>query len=94
MTDEFYEEEEAFAEWYAENKGLTLNPDLEARKRVLKGLANNQKKYGIAYCPCRVITGDQNLDCKNICPCDHYPDEIDDIGRCHCSLFFKKGEDE
>ncbi|WP_135606210.1 ferredoxin-thioredoxin reductase catalytic domain-containing protein [Methanococcoides sp. NM1] len=79
---------------YAEKKGYRLNSDKEILDTVIDGLAENKEKYGKRYCPCRIVTGDEEEDKKIICPCIYLKEEIENDGMCHCELFFKKDEDE
>ena len=74
---------------YAKDNGFNLNPDREAVKRIIKGLLENEKKYGKKYCPCRRVAGEGEIDSKNICPCYHHKDEIEKEGHCSCMLFVK-----
>ncbi|WP_292485740.1 ferredoxin-thioredoxin reductase catalytic domain-containing protein [Methanohalobium sp.] len=76
---------------YASRVGYKLNPDDEMLDLVLEGLAKNKIKHGRRYCPCRIITGDEEQDKKVICPCVYHKDEIDNDGMCHCALFFYDG---
>lgn len=66
---------------------IKLNPDEEA----LKGLAEAMEKYlkdgKQSYCPCRVLSGNEEADRKIICPCYLYMGEIEIWGRCQCSLY-------
>ena len=70
-------------------KGWALNPDSEIVNTILDGLNNNFKKHGRYYCPCRVVTGDKEVDKKISCPCAFSDDEVEKDGRCHCQLYFK-----
>ena len=74
---------------YAEENGFKLNPDKEIVQRLMKGLLENEKKYGQRYCPCRRITGNKEVDAKSVCPCYYHRDEIEKDGRCLCGLFVK-----
>jgi len=74
---------------YAKSNGFRLNPDKKTVERVVKGLFENQKKYGKKYCPCRRVSGDQAEDAKKICPCAFHKDEIEKDGHCFCNLFVK-----
>ena len=56
---------------------------------VMEGLAKNKDKYGKRYCPCRIVTGNEEGDKKIICPCIYHKGEIENDGMCHCMLFFK-----
>jgi len=74
---------------YAQKNGFQLNPNEETVKRIIRGLLENEKKYGKKYCPCRRITGNQEEDSKNICPCNYHLKEIEKDGHCICGLFVK-----
>ncbi len=74
---------------YAEKNGFKLNPDREAVKRLIKGMLENEKKYGARYCPCRRVTGNSEEDKSKICPCQWHREEIERDGHCFCGLFFK-----
>ncbi len=74
---------------YAQKNGFRLNPNEETVKRIIRGLLENEKKYGIKYCPCRRITGNQEEDSKTICPCNYHLKEIEKDGHCICGLFVK-----
>jgi ferredoxin-thioredoxin reductase catalytic subunit len=74
---------------YADKKGYKLNPDKEMLDIIIDGLAKNQEKYGKRYCPCRILTDDEEENKKIICPCVFHEEEIELNGMCHCALFFK-----
>jgi len=77
-------------EKYAREHGLKLNPNRQAVEFLIKGLLENEKKYGQRYCVCRRITGDPEKDKKIICPCVYASGEIEEQGHCLCGLFYKK----
>ena len=74
---------------YAEKNGFKLNPDREAVERLIKGLLENEKKYGARYCPCRRVSGGLEEDRPKICPCQWHKEEIEKDGHCFCGLFYK-----
>ncbi|MDP3996005.1 MAG: ferredoxin-thioredoxin reductase catalytic domain-containing protein [bacterium] len=74
---------------YAKEKGFRLNLNREVVERIVKGLLENEKKYGKRYCPCRRVSGDSEKDDKIICPCHYHLKEIEEIGHCLCGLFQK-----
>ncbi len=74
---------------YAKENGFSLNLNQEAVERIVKGLLENEKKYGARYCPCRRITGNAEEDKKNICPCVYHIQELEKDGRCLCGLFVR-----
>lgn len=76
---------------YSQKSGYALNPNEEMLSMVLEGLAKNKERYGYAYCPCRVVTGDPAEDRKIICPCIYHKEEIAKEGFCHCRLYTRPG---
>jgi thioredoxin len=74
---------------YAEKNGFKLNPDREVVKRLIKGLLENEKKFGARYCPCRRVSGNPEQDKPKICPCQWHKEEIERDGHCFCRLFYK-----
>jgi len=75
---------------YAKKNGLKLNPNQEVIQRLIKGLLENEKKYGERYCPCRKVTGNLEEDKGKICPCELHREEIESNGHCLCGLFFRE----
>lgn len=76
-------------EEYALRKGFKLNPNKEVVEKLVRGLLENEKKYGKRYCPCRRVTGNSEEDSKNICPCLYHLEELEKNGHCFCGLFLK-----
>lgn len=74
----------------AQKKHVKLNPDTATVDRVVKGLIRNKEKYGQALCPCRIRTGDDEIDRFNICPCSDMEKEVNTNGHCKCRLYFKE----
>jgi thioredoxin 1 len=72
----------------AEKKGLRLSNE-ETVKNLIIGLLENEKKYGVRYCPCRRVTGKKEEDESKICPCKFLEKEIEEKGQCLCGLFVK-----
>jgi len=64
-----------------------LNPNAKVVEALIDGLVRRKEKYGDYYCPCRVVTGDEEIDRANICPCETHEEEIARSGKCHCGLF-------
>jgi len=75
---------------YAEQHNYQLNPDEKRLELVLNGLLKREKNFGLLYCPCRVVTGDPNVDGDIVCPCVFCESDIAQNGCCHCRLYFKK----
>ncbi len=74
---------------YANKNRFKLNQNSEVLKRIVKGLLENEKKYGKRYCPCRRVTGNPEEDKSKICPCKFHLQEIEKTGHCLCGLFVK-----
>lgn len=75
---------------YAEKNGFRLNPNWEVVERLIKGLLENEKKYGQKYCPCRRVSENSEEDKPKICPCFWHRQEIEKDGHCFCGLFVKR----
>ncbi|TVM00818.1 MAG: ferredoxin:thioredoxin reductase [Candidatus Brocadia sp. WS118] len=75
---------------YTVHSPYKLNPDGKIVDRVVKGLVMRKIKFGYAYCPCRLVTGDKDKDKKIICPCVYHAEEIERDGECHCNLFVRE----
>ncbi|NVM54271.1 MAG: ferredoxin:thioredoxin reductase [Candidatus Helarchaeota archaeon] len=78
------------AEKIANKKGWKVNPDRKAAQEIIDGLNKNKEIKGRYYCPCKLVTGDPEVDKDIICPCKDSQKEIDAMGHCHCGLFYKK----
>lgn len=78
-------------ERFTENNDFKLNPDKKHVDFIVDGLLENEKKYGLKLCPCRLRDGTRETDLGLICPCNF---KIQDIwknkNRCWCGLFIKK----
>lgn len=79
----------SWAKRYAGEKGWHLNSDEKQLAAVMRGLARNKTRHGERYCPCRIRSGDPEVDREIICPCIYHEDEVRDDGHCHCNLFFQ-----
>lgn len=66
---------------------LNKNPD--AFKDLLDGLVYNKRKYGYQSCPCRLASGNRDLDRDLICPCDYAPEDVNEFGACYCNLYLR-----
>jgi ferredoxin-thioredoxin reductase catalytic subunit len=75
---------------YAESQGFKLQPDKKILHLLLSGQLENEKKHGHRFCTCKAMTGDFEKDKLIICPCATHKQEIKELERCWCGLFFKK----
>jgi len=68
-------------------QGIELNPDQDFTFDLLAGILKNRERYGADYCPCRLVTGNKDIDREIICPCVYRDDDIEDFGQCFCALY-------
>ena len=67
-----------------------LNMDTNTFTNLIDGLVENKKKYGYQSCPCRLASGNRDLDRDLICPCDYAKLDIKEFGACYCNLYMRK----
>jgi len=78
-------------ERFAENNDFKLNPDKKHVGMLVKGVMENEKRYGLKLCPCRLRDGTKETDLKLICPCNFKAQEVwRTKGRCWCGLFIRR----
>jgi len=56
---------------------------------LINGLVDNKKSYGYQSCPCRLASGNRDLDRDLICPCDYASDDVKEFGACYCNLYLR-----
>jgi ferredoxin-thioredoxin reductase catalytic subunit len=78
------------AEADARTYGYYLTPDPELLQGFLEGLKVNEERYGYPLCPCRLASGDFDLDRDIICPCDYRDPDVAEYGACYCRLYVNK----
>jgi ferredoxin-thioredoxin reductase catalytic subunit len=71
----------------ARQHGIYLTPDTEQLQWLLEGLKANEERYGYPSCPCRLASGQFELDRDIICPCDYRDPDVVDYGTCYCNLY-------
>ena len=81
----------AFAEAVANRQGWELNPDIDLRDMVLRGLRINHERFGFFQCPCRDGDGDPVKDKDIRCPCVYAKPDIAEFGQCYCGLYLADG---
>jgi len=75
------------AEIDAKTHNYHLTPNPELLNDLLKGLKENEERYGYPSCPCRMATGDFEIDRDIICPCDYRDPDVMEHGACYCCLY-------
>ncbi len=68
--------------------GYKFTPDDKEAEFLLEQEARNEKLYGIPFCPCKIVSGNRELDLKIVCPCiPFHRKHFDSMKRCWCGLF-------
>lgn len=78
------------AESDAKTYGYYLNPDKDFLMGLIEGLKKNWDRYGYPSCPCRLASGNLEIDRDIICPCDYRDPDVAEYGQCYCSLYVNK----
>jgi ferredoxin-thioredoxin reductase catalytic chain len=87
MTPITIEQVKARAEADAKTYGLHLIPDPDLLQGFLEGLKTNEERYGYPLCPCRLASGNLDIDRDIICPCDYRDPDVAEYGACYCRLY-------
>ena len=78
-------------EEYTEKNDFVLNPDKEHVDMIVEGVLENEAKFGLKLCPCRLRDGTKERDLELICPCNF---EIQETWKqkeeCWCGLFVRR----
>lgn len=85
-----FEQVKSRAEQDAKVRGFFLTPDKKLLNDLLEGLLENEERFGYPSCPCRIGTGNHNIDRDIICPCDYRDPDVMEYGACYCSLYVSK----
>jgi len=78
------------AESDARSRGYYLNSDEDFLRDLLEGLKKNEERYSYPSCPCRLASGNFDLDRDIICPCDYRDPDVEEFGNCYCGLYVRK----
>jgi ferredoxin-thioredoxin reductase catalytic subunit len=78
------------AEADAKTYGYYLTPQADLLQMFLEGLKTNEDRYGYPSCPCRLATGNFEVDRDIICPCDYRDPDVEEFGACYCRLYVNK----
>ncbi len=90
MTDISIDFVRARAESDAKTFGYYLVSDPELLQGLLEGLKVNEERYGYPSCPCRLASGNLQIDRDIICPCDYRDPDVAEYGACYCRLYVNK----
>ncbi|ACV68694.1 ferredoxin-thioredoxin reductase catalytic domain-containing protein [Desulfohalobium retbaense] len=73
-----------------EPKGYYFNNDTDMVMDLLQSLLINKERYGYMACPCRLASGNKELDKDILCPCVYREPDVADYGSCYCGLYVSK----
>lgn len=71
----------------AREAGYNFNPDDAFARDLVRGLLENEDRYGYRACPCRLASGVPDEDLDLVCPCDYRDADLNDYGTCYCALY-------
>lgn len=77
-----------------EPKGFFFNKDRQFTLDLLESLLVNRDRYGYMACPCRLASGDRDLDRDVICPCVYREPDVQEFGACYCGLYVSEDWNE
>jgi ferredoxin-thioredoxin reductase catalytic subunit len=80
-------------ERFTEHNDFMLNPDKDHVDTIIAGVMQNEEKFSLKLCPCRMRDNTRQRDLELICPCnfkthDTWKDEKKQY--CWCGLFVKR----
>jgi ferredoxin-thioredoxin reductase catalytic subunit len=70
-----------------EKKGYFFNHDSHMVMQLLEMLLVNKERYGHMACPCRLASGNYEMDKDIVCPCVYREPDVTEYGTCYCGLF-------
>ena len=75
---------------FQEKKGYHFNSDEKMVMDLLEMLLVNKERYGHMACPCRLASGDFQMDRDIVCPCAYREADVAEYGECSCGLYMSK----
>ena len=75
---------------FQEKKGYYFNTDTKMVMELLKMLLVNKERYGHMACPCRLASGNFEMDRDIVCPCVYREPDVAEYGTCFCGLYVSK----
>ena len=89
MDMETTEDMKEYVGMVSQKNSWVLNKDQSMFNDLINGLVDNKKSQGYQSCPCRLASGNRDLDRDLICPCDYAPDDVKEFGACYCNLYMR-----
>jgi len=84
-------------EAFAKNNDFELNTDKAHVDFIIMGVLENERRFGLKLCPCRLRDNTRKRDLELICPCNFKTHTTwlkpfaENKPMCWCGLFVKKG---
>jgi ferredoxin-thioredoxin reductase catalytic subunit len=78
-----------YVKMVSQKNNWILNKNPDAFEDLVDGLVHNKNEYGYQSCPCRLASGNRDLDRDLICPCDYASDDVKEFGACYCNLYLQ-----
>lgn len=75
---------------FQESKGNYFNADMTMTLDLLASLLINKERYGYMDCPCRLASGNFELDRDVVCPCAYRDADVAEHGACFCGLYVSR----
>ena len=79
-----------YVEQVSEKNNWILNMDSNTFNNLIDGLVDNKRNLGYQSCPCRLASGNRDLDRDLICPCDYASQDVKEYGACYCNLYMRE----
>ncbi|MFX1570762.1 MAG: ferredoxin-thioredoxin reductase catalytic domain-containing protein [Promethearchaeota archaeon] len=79
-----------YVEQVSEKNNWILNMDSNTFNNLIDGLVDNKRNLGYQSCPCRLASGNRELDRDLICPCNYAFQDIKEYGACYCNLYMRE----
>ncbi len=73
-----------------EPQGYCFANDRDRVMELLESLLINRDRYGYMACPCRLASGDRDVDKDIICPCVYREPDVKEFGSCYCNLYVSR----
>ena len=77
-----------------ESKGFFFNRDRAFVLDLMESLLVNRDRYGYMACPCRLASGNRDLDKDIFCPCVYREADVAEFGACYCGLYVSEDWNE
>ncbi|MDL2307604.1 ferredoxin:thioredoxin reductase [Desulfovibrio sp. OttesenSCG-928-C06] len=70
-----------------EAKGYYFACETDMVLEILQQMLDMKKRYGYLVCPCRLSSGNREIDRDIMCPCQYRDEDVKEHGFCYCGLY-------